>query len=472
MKGHISTEQFPDDFTWGTATASYQVEGAVAEEGRTPSIWDTFSHTPGKTAHGHTGDIACDQYHRFREDVALMRDLGLDAYRFSLSWSRLFPRGGETLNQRGYEYYTQLIEELLSAGIEPVVTLYHWDLPQELEDAGGWPARSTVDKFVRYAERCFELFPQVNRWITFNEPFCSSILGYQEGVHAPGHSNRSAAYAAIHHLLLAHGKTVQAFRAAHNAPHNAPHNGSPVGTQTGAHTGDPEGRHIGITLNLYTPRPATRRSEDIAAADRAADQQTWMFLNPLLGRNYPQRHLDAYPEVVMPIEEGDMETITAPIDFLGLNYYWEDAVAADSEHPEGFRHVRQYQNRTTMDWPITPEGFYRHIHRIVAETGDLPLYITENGAAFHDRLSTDGTTCSDPSRIEYLRSHLNVLSRVIEEGIPLKGYFLWSFIDNFEWARGFEKRFGIVYCDYVNQRRVPKDSFYFYRDVIAGMEPV
>ncbi len=451
MKQHNSTGQFPEDFTWGVATASYQVEGAVAEDGRTPSIWDTFSHTPGKIAHGHTGDIACDQYHRFREDVALMREMGLDAYRFSLSWSRLFPQGGQTLNKKGYDYYTKLIEELLSAGIEPVVTLYHWDLPQELEDAGGWPERSIVDKFVEYAKRCFDLFPQVKRWITFNEPFCTSILGYHVGVHAPGRTDRAAAYAAIHHLLLAHGKTVQAFR---------------------AHQREGEKGQIGITLNLYTPRPATRRSEDIAAADRAADLQTRMFLDPLLGRSYPQRHIEAYPEVNMPIESEDMDTIKAPIDFLGLNFYTEDAVAADSEHPEQFRVVDQYQDHTTMGWPITPEGFYRHIRWIAEETGDLPLYITENGAAFHDRLSTDGTTCSDPARIDYLRSHLTACRRSIEAGVPLKGYFLWSFIDNFEWAFGFEKRFGVVYCDYVNQRRIPKDSFYFYRDVIAGMEPV
>jgi beta-glucosidase len=451
MKTHITSTQFPHDFTWGAATASYQVEGAVAEDGRTPSIWDTFSHTPGKTIHGHTGDVACDQYHRYREDAGLMHELGLDAYRFSLSWSRLFPHGGDTLNQKGYEYYSQLIEELRAKGIEPVVTLYHWDLPQELEDAGGWPVRDTVDKFVAYAERCFELFPQVTRWITFNEPFCSSILGYLVGVHAPGRNDRRAAYKAIHHLLLAHGKTVQAFRA-----------GSVAGSVAGSGSGSGSGRaQIGITLNLYTPRPATRRSEDLAAADRAADQQTRMFLDPILGRPYPQRHLEAYPEVAMPIEAGDMETIAEAIDFLGLNYYWEDAVAADYQQPEGYRLVPQYQDRTTMDWPITPEGFYRHLHWVAAETGNLPLYITENGAA-----------CPDPQRIAYLRSHFDVCRRAIADGLPLKGYYLWSFIDNFEWAFGFEQRFGIVYCDYVNQRRVPKDSFYFYRDVISGMEPV
>ncbi len=450
MKQHITTGQFPDDFTWGVATASYQVEGAVAEEGRTPSIWDTFSHTPGKIAHGHTGDLACDQYHRYREDVALMRQLGLDSYRFSLSWSRLFPGGGDQLNQKGYEYYTALIEELLAGGIEPAVTLYHWDLPQELEDAGGWPERFMVEKFVAYAERCFELFPQVKNWITFNEPFCTSILGYHAGVHAPGRTDRPAAYRAIHHLLLAHGKTVESFRR------------RSAGSEA----------QIGITLNLFTPRPATRRPEDITAADRAADQSTRMFLDPILGRSYPQRHLDAYPEVRMPVEAGDMETIAQPIDFLGLNYYWEDAAEAAPDQPEGFRMVQQYQNRTTMGWPITPEGFYRHIRWVAEETGDLPLYITENGAAFPDRLSPDGLACRDPQRIDYLRRHFDVCRRVIAEGVPLKGYFLWSFIDNFEWAFGYEQRFGIVYCDYVNQRRVPKDSFYFYRDVVAGMEPV
>ncbi len=448
MKEHLRTEQFPEDFIWGTATASYQIEGAVREDGRSPSIWDTFSHSPGKTVHGHTGDIACDHYHRYSEDAALMAELGVDAYRFSLAWPRILPDGTGTINQKGVDFYRRLMEELRKHNIEPVVTLYHWDLPQSLEDAGGWPSRQTADAFLEYAERCFELFPEVRRWITLNEPFCSSILGYLTGEHAPGRQDRPAAYRALHHLLLAHGRAVESFRRSGN-----------------------EGE-IGISLNTSSPRPATRRGEDREAADRGADLMTRMFLDPVLGRGYPQRHLEAYPEVEMPIREGDMEHIAAPIDFLGINYYFEDAVTADASHPEGFRSVPQYQRRTEMGWPVTPEGFYRHLRWIAEETGDLPLYISENGAAFADRLTADGNGCHDPERIDYLRRYLFACSRAIRDGVPLKGYFLWSFIDNFEWAFGFDRRFGVVYCDYVNQRRVKKDSFYFYRDVIAGMEPV
>jgi beta-glucosidase len=448
MRRHERTGQFPEDFIWGVSTASYQVEGAVSEDGRSPSIWDTFSHTPGAVAHGHTGDVACDQYHRYQEDAALMGELGIDAYRFSFAWPRILPNGTGRVNQKGVDYYKRLIEALKKHGIEPAVTLYHWDLPQVLEDEGGWPARRIADAFAEYAERCFELFPEVRRWTTLNEPFCSSILGYLTGEHAPGRRDRPAAYRAVHHLLLAHGKAIELFRRKGN-----------------------EGE-IGIVLNTATPRPATRRDEDLEAADRGADLMTRMFLHPVLGKGYPQRHLDAYPDVSMPIEAGDMDTIAAPIDFLGINYYFEDAVTADPAAPEGFRSVPQYQKQTEMGWPVTPEGFYRHLKWIAAETGELPLYISENGAAFPDRLSADGTACSDPERIDYLRSHLEACSRAVRDGVPLKGYYLWSFIDNFEWAFGFDRRFGIVYCDYVNQRRVMKDSFYFYRDVIAGMEPL
>ncbi|MDY7027822.1 MAG: GH1 family beta-glucosidase [Spirochaetota bacterium] len=447
MECHDRIKQFPEDFLWGTATASYQVEGAVSEGGRTPSIWDTFSHTPGRVAHGHTGDTACDQYHRYREDVRLMRDLGAGAYRFSLSWSRILPNGGGKINEEGVRYYRDLIAELQAGGIEPVVTLYHWDLPQELEDAGGWTSRATAERFSEYAQRCFELFPEVKMWISLNEPFCSAILGYLRGVHAPGIRDHRKALSAVHHLLLAHGTTVRAFR-----------------------RGGYEGK-IGITLNMQTPRPATIRQEDEEAADRAADLPTRMFLDPILGKKYPQRYFDAYPGFTMPIRDGDMKIISERIDFLGVNFYWEDVVVRDESHPEKYRVDGQYQRRTAMGWPVTPEGLYRHLVWISRRTGDLPLFVTENGAAFDDSLSEDGLHCHDPRRIEYLRSYLDACRRAIDAGVPLKGYFLWSFIDNFEWSHGYEKRFGIVYCDYNDQqRRIPKDSFYFYRDVINGME--
>ncbi len=443
----MSDSTFPKGFLWGVATASYQVEGAVTEDGRGPSIWDTFSHTPRAVTHGHTGDVACDQYHRYPEDVALMRRLGLAAYRFSIAWPRVFPEGSGRRNEAGFDYYKRLIDELEAAGIMPVATVYHWDLPQPLEDAGGWPNRDTAYRYTDYAAECFRVLgDRVPMWITLNEPFCSSILGYLHGVHAPGRQDRPAAYRAVHHLNLAHGLGVQAYREA-------------------GLTGQ-----VGITLNTISPRPATRREEDAEAADRAADGHTRMFLDPLLGNGYPARHLAAYPEVTMPVEEGDMEIIASPIDFLGINFYWEDVVSADPEEPEGFRIEPQYQETTAMGWPITPRGFYRHLLWVRERTGDLPLYVTENGAAMPDELSEDGEHCHDPRRIEYLRSHLEACRDAVKAGVPLRGYFLWSLIDNFEWAFGYTKRFGIIYCDYVNQRRVPKDSFYFYRDVIAGHE--
>lgn len=441
------SSRFPEGFLWGTATASYQVEGAVSEDGRSTSIWDTFCRTPGKVMHSHTGDVACDQYHRYAEDVQLMKELGTGAYRFSIAWPRIVPGGTGEVNQKGIDYYSRLIDTLLEAGIQPVPTLYHWDLPQTLEDAGGWPARETSYAFAEYAKTCYEAFSdRVSMWITLNEPFCSAVLGYMSGVHAPGHKDITAGVRAIHHLNLAHGLALKAFR-------------------DGGYTG-----RIGTTLNTQTPRPATQRPEDVEAADRAADLPTRMFLDPVLGKGYPQRYLDSYDEAEVPLEDGDMEIISGEIDFLGLNYYHEHAVAADPDHPEGFRGVPQYQQTTEMGWPITPPGIYRHLKWLSDHTAGIPLYVTENGCAMPDALNEAGTRVHDHDRIAFIRAYLDACADAIRDGVNLKGYFLWSFIDNFEWAYGYTKRFGIVYCDYVNTRRVPKDSYYFYRDVIAGFE--
>ena len=343
IKRGRSAQNLPEGFVWGVAAASYQVEGAAAEDGRGTSIWDTFSRTPGAVAHGHTGDVSVDQYHRYPEDVRLMRDAGIGAYRFSIAWPRIQPDGSGALNPNGFDYYKRLIDELHREGIRAVATLYHWDLPQALEDRGGWPNRDTAYRFRDYASACFaELGDKVDMWITLNEAWCSSILGYQAGVHAPGRTDRSASWAAGHHLLLGHGMAVTAYR------------------ETGLTA------PIGITHNLQTPRPATSRSEDITAADRAADMHTRFFLDPLLGRSYPQRHFDAYPnDVPPPIEAGDMELIAAPIDFLGLNYYSEPVVAAvpvDAANPEGYRDVPSHHERTHMGWPVVPRGLYRHLN--------------------------------------------------------------------------------------------------------------
>lgn len=458
----LNSLRFPENFLFGTATASYQIEGAVKEDGRGSSIWDTFSHTPGKVLLGHTGDEATDHYHRYREDISLMKELGTGAYRFSIAWPRIFPEGSGAVNEKGLDFYKRLTDELHAAGIKPVATLYHWDLPQALENAGGWAKRETAYRFAEYAQVLFDaLGDRISMWGTFNEPYCSSFLGYLMGVHAPGRKEAPAAYRAVHHLLLAHGLALQAYRERSLA---AP---------------------IGITLNMVTPRPATTREHDRLAADRAMDRQTRMFLDPLLGKGYPERHLATLPEVSMPVENGDMELIAAPIDYLGANYYWEDVVSYDADAPEEFQYVPQYQATTDMGWPITPEGLARHLRWLAEYTGGLPLYVTENGTAMPDELvereepqagpeifpgACGGACVYDYDRIAYLRSHLAACRRVIEEGVDLRGYFLWSFIDNFEWSFGYTKRFGIVYCDYETQCRVPKQSFYFYRDVIARAE--
>ncbi len=452
---------FPNDFMWGVATASYQVEGAVSVDGRGPSIWDSFSHTPGKVLHGHTGDRSVDQYHRYDEDVRLIREAGLDAYRFSIAWPRVVPSGTGSLNVDGIDYYKRLIDELRRSEISPVATLYHWDLPQPLEDAGGWPHRDTAYRFAEYAAICFrELGDVVDMWITLNEPWCSSVLGYGDGEHAPGRTDTADAWAAGHHLLLGHGLAVEAYRAeSASAP-------------------------IGITLNLSTPRAATRRPADLAAADRATDLQTRFFLDPLFGFGYPERHFEAWaPAVPPPIVSGDLEIIASPIDFLGLNYYTEyviaDAPTGNPEttvdgvaaHPEGYREVPSYQDKTAMGWTIVPRGLYRQLCWVWEHIGGrVPLYITENGCAVDDRLSSDGLRCHDERRIDYLREHFAAAQDAIAEGVDLRGFFVWSLIDNFEWAWGYERRFGIVYADYLDGRRVPKDSYYFVRDVVSGAE--
>ena len=443
----MSEWTFPEDFVWGTATASYQVEGAAGEEGRGPSVWDTFCRTPGKVLHGHTGDVASDQFHRYAEDVGLMRELGVGAYRFSLAWPRIFPEGSGERNPKGFDYYHRLVDALLEAGIQPAATLYHWDLPQPLEDAGGWPARDTAKYFADYAAACFEeLGDTVRFWITLNEPWCAAILGYELGVHAPGRTDAAAAFRAAHHLNLGHGLAVQAYRA----------------------TGQ-EGV-VGTTLNLGATRPATRREEDVVAADRARDKSSRLFLDPLVGKGYPQRLLDAYPDCPIPLEEGDLEDIAQPIDFIGINMYSESAVRFEPSQPEEFAHVPSGYPQTDMGWDITPRGIYRLLKWVDASYGHPPIYVTENGCAMPDVLSSDGTRCHDPGRVGFLRDYIGACGDALRDGVDLRGYFLWSFIDNFEWAFGYTKRFGIVYCDYLDGRRVPKDSYYVYREVIAGNE--
>ena len=436
---------FPSDFTWGCSSSSYQIEGSTRTDGRGVSIWDTFARTPGKVYGGMTGDLACDSYRRWRDDVELIKGLGVDSYRYSVAWPRIQPEGSGRALQAGMDYYKALADALAEAGIESAVTLYHWDLPQALEDKGGWPSRETALRFADFADLVYRgLGDRVGRWFTLNEPWCSAFLGYGNGHHAPGRSSKAEAYAAAYHLLLAHGLAVKAYR------------------ETGL------GAPIGIVLNTMTPRPATRSPEDAEAAEKASEIGTTLWLDPIYGRGYPQHHLAAQG-VTMPILPGDLEAIASPIDLLGVNYYSERPIRADSARPEGFSEAPGWEDRTEMGWAIAPEGLCRMLRTIASRWPVKEIFITENGAAFPDHADADGHI-RDRERIAYLRSHFAACRRAISEGIPLKGYFVWSLLDNFEWAFGYSKKFGLVQVDPTSGFRKPKDSYYYYRDVVAGME--
>jgi beta-glucosidase len=445
---------FPDGFVWGAATSSYQIEGAVDADGRGPSIWDTLSRVPGAIRGGDTGDVAADHYRRYREDVALMRDLGLKAYRFSVAWPRIQPTGAGAPNQAGLDFYSRLVDELLAAGITPVVTLYHWDLPQALEDAGGWPARDTAHRFAEYAEAVFgALRDRVSQWSTLNEPWCSSLLGYAAGVHAPGVRDPRRATRAIHHLLLGHGLAVRAMRAI-----------------------DPDPSH-GIVLNLAPVYPASSApSASVAAGVRRFDGlRNRVWTEPLFRARYPEdvrEDLEAFGG--LPVEDGDLDVIAQPLDWLGINYYndhaLEDAPGALMDHSPGVVDVRQRPpgpDATDIGWPVTPDGLRVLLVSLRKAYPDLPpVWITENGVAYDDPVGADGRV-ADARRIRYLDAHLRAVLAAIEAGVDVRGYYVWSLLDNFEWSWGYSMRFGIVHLDYATQRRTPRDSARWYRDVIA-----
>jgi len=450
---------FPPSFLWGAATASYQIEGAVGEGGRGPSIWDTFSHTPGKVARGDTGDLACDHYHRYREDVALLRDLGVGAYRFSVAWPRIQPDGKGPVNAEGLDFYQRLVDELLAAGITPAVTLYHWDLPQPLEDAGGWRARDTAERFAEYAGLVnAALADRVPLWITLNEPYCSAFVGYAEGRHAPGAKEGHGALAAAHHLLVGHGLAVQAMRAQRR--------------------GD---ERLGITVNLSHVTPATPDPLDVAAAARAELLSNRAFTDPLLGGRWPAGERELWSELsdFSFRRDGDLELIGQPLDFLGVNnYYPSYAKHAPTADPDPQRRVATEINvvqnppaelpRTAMGWPAEPAGLGRLLRWLRDEYPGLPpIYITENGCAQADVLAPDKAV-DDPERVGYLDGHLRAVHDAMADGVDVRGYFCWSLLDNFEWALGYTKRFGLVYVDYATQLRVPKASYRWYRDMISG----
>lgn len=441
---------FPIGFRWGTATAAYQIEGAWNEDGRGLSIWDTFSHTPGKTYHGATGDVAADHYHRWQEDVALMAELGLNAYRFSIAWPRIIPTGTGPVNPAGLDFYDRLVDALLEKGIEPFITLYHWDLPQALEERGGWPVRETAFAFGEYARVVAErLSDRVTHWITLNEPWVAAMGGYFAGEHAPGRREPAAAFAAVHHLLLAHGEAVAAIRAAARRP-----------------------VQVGITLNLSDVQPASASELDQAAAFRFDAALNQLFLDPLYRGAYPEAMLPQLSTRAGLIQPGDLERIAAPLDFLGVNYYSRDVIRHDPEFPViQASAVQPVGNEYSQMWEIYPEGLYHMLTRVWRDYRPAVLYVTENGIPVADAPDADGRV-RDERRIRYLRDHVAQCHRALEAGVPLRGYFVWSLLDNFEWAYGYQMRFGLIYVDYETQARIMKDSGRWYAEVVRqnGLE--
>lgn len=435
----------PDGFLWGVATAAYQVEGAVAEGGRGPSIWDSFSHTPGKVAGGDTGDVACDHYHRWREDLGLVKELNAGAYRFSVAWPRVLPGGDGPVNAEGLDFYDRLVDGLLAEGIEPFPTLYHWDLPQALQDRGGWPERRTAEHFAHFASVVAErLGDRVRNWATLNEPLCSAWIGHLEGTMAPGISDLTAAVRASYHLLLGHGLATRAIRAA-----------------------VPDAR-VGIVLNLNPVDPATGSQADAAAARRMDGHTNRWWLDPLHGRGFPEDMTDVYG-IELPVRDGDAETVAQPLDWLGLNYYMPAVVTDDPAGPAPHaRAVRRlHVPRTGMDWEIDANGIERMLLRLTEEYGVRKIYVTENGSAWPDVVGTDGGV-DDPDRVRYLEDHLAACTRALRKGAPLAGYFAWSLMDNFEWAYGYDRRFGLVHVDYKTQKRTVKTSGRRYAELVAG----
>jgi beta-glucosidase len=432
----------PPSFRWGAATAAYQIEGAATEDGRGSSIWDTYCRVPGAIDGADTGDIACDHYHRMPADVALMRTLGLDAYRFSISWPRVQPGGRGAVNPAGIAFYDRLVDELLAAGIDPWITLYHWDLPQELEDAGGWPARDTAYRFADYAMLVFDrLRDRVDRWSTLNEPLCSAMLGYYHGNQAPGRRDFAAAIHAVHHLLLGHGLATQRMRAAATTP-----------------------VQLGITLNPSVVEPASSRPEDVEATRRADGLGLRLYLDPLMYGRYPGDVIDDLQSqgVRIPLQEGDLAVISTPFDWLGVNYYFKHLVSSVDEH------VPYGAPVTAMGWEIVPSGMTELLLRLTRDYPGRPIVVTESGAAFEDSPDETGYV-QDDARTAYLSSHIAAVARARQQGADVRGYFAWSLMDNFEWSFGYAKRFGLIRVDYATQERILKGSAYWYRDLIRSV---
>lgn len=432
------------DFVFGVATSSYQIEGGINEGGRTPSIWDDFVKLPGRVLNGDTGEVACDHFHRYKEDITLMKELGVGSYRFSISWSRIFPQEG-LYNPEGMEFYKDIIRELKKHGMTAMVTLYHWDLPSWAEEKGGWLNREVVDWFCDYSKKCFEeLDEEVEYWITHNEPFCASFVSYLEGRHAPGHKNVFEAVTAAHHMLLSHGKAVNLYR------------------EIGC-------KQIGITLNLTPAYPASDSYGDrIAANNRNGYTNRW-FLDAVIYGKYPADMVNIFAMHSKSdfsfIWEKDMEVISTTCDFLGVNYYSRVSVEFDSTLVHLARNAYHTDfKKNAMGWDLSSKAFRDLVEWIRKEYTQLPIYITENGSAWEDVLEEDNI--HDKDRVEYLNQHLNEILEMNKDGLDIKGYYYWSFMDNFEWGWGYTRRFGLVYIDYDTQKRIPKDSFYAYKRFI------
>ena len=429
-------------FTWGVATSSYQIEGAATAGGRGPSIWDTFSRVPGAVINGDSGDVACDHYHRYNEDLDLIKWLGVNAYRFSIAWPRIFPQGAGSPNQAGIDFYDRLIDGALERGITPWPTLYHWDLPQALEDKGGWNSRATSERFAEYAHLMAEKFgDRVKNWTTLNEPFCSAWLGYLYGVMAPGIKDLQTAINASHHLLLGHGLATQAIRS--------------VASDL----------RVGIVLNL-TPAIPLNEKDELAAKYADGFDNRW-YADPVFKGSYPQDIVEGFGKEV-PIHAGDMQSISAPLDFLGINFYTRQTVTLDeSAKPLPYRPVMvDGVERTAMGWEVHPESLTNIIMRVHRDYAPKEIYITENGSAWDESVINDKV--DDSRRVSYLERHLEAMLAAKAQGAPVNGYFAWSLMDNFEWAYGYSKRFGIVYVEYETQKRIPKSSAYYYRERIKN----
>jgi beta-glucosidase len=438
--------KFPGNFVWGAATSAYQIEGAPLEAGAGPSNWHRFSHQSDRIKLGHTGDIACDHYHRFRADVALMSELGLGSYRFSISWSRVLPAGRGPRNNHGLDFYSRLVDELLSYGIMPNVTLYHWDLPAALDDRGGWLNPDSANWFADYALLMYRaLGDRVPMWATFNEPWVMVDAGYVHGVHAPGLSEPGKAPRATHNVLRAHGSAVQAFRSELSA-------------------------QIGIVVNLEPKYPATEKSADLAATERADAYWNRQYLDPIFFGTYPDEMRDIYGDAWPEHPDHDLELIKQPLDFVGINYYKRGVVCDDpTAVPARDGYVRQSQNlHTELDWEVFAPGLTRILKWVHERYGAVALYVTENGAAFADPDTPIAGAVHDPLRVAYIRDHLLAALDAIGDGVNLQGYYVWSLLDNFEWAEGYTKRFGIIHVDFETLIRTPKSSAHFYADVVRS----